>query len=92
LLFGCWRFRVGLGEPNAHSAIWRLQRIAKERLFPAIFMRSALSVSSLKKLGWRRSADRTRLREKTLLTGNFTGKIPILGLQETISEQETSVP
>ena len=29
--------------------------------------------------GWRRSADRTRLRAESLLTGNFTGKLAILG-------------
>lgn len=27
--------------------------------------------------GWRRSADRTRLRQKSLLTGNFTGKTTV---------------
>jgi hypothetical protein len=34
--------------------------------------------------GWRRSADRTRLRANSLLTGNFTGKFAILGRSETI--------
>jgi hypothetical protein len=28
---------------------------------------------------WRRSADRTRLRPNSLLTGNFTGKIAFFG-------------
>jgi hypothetical protein len=29
--------------------------------------------------GWRRSADRTRLQENSLLTGNFTGNFAIAG-------------
>ena len=41
--------------------------------------------------GWRRSADRTRLQAKSLLTGNFTGKIAISGLPETVPEQQTAV-
>src|SRR3984893_1194103 len=35
-------------------------------------------------VGWRRSADRTRLQANSLLTGNFTGKIAISGLKELI--------
>jgi hypothetical protein len=30
--------------------------------------------------GWRRSADRTRLRANSLLTGNFTGNFEISGV------------
>jgi hypothetical protein len=42
--------------------------------------------------GWRRSADRTGLQPNSLQTGNFTGKITILGLKVAISKQETAVP
>ena len=41
---------------------------------------------------WRRSADRTRLHENSLLTGNFTGKITILWLSGSVSGQERPVP
>jgi hypothetical protein len=41
--------------------------------------------------GWRRSVDRTRLQEKSLLTGNLTGKFKILGTLETTSEQNSAV-
>ena len=40
---------------------------------------------------WRRSADRTRLQAKSLLTGNFTGKNAVLGALELILWQETAV-
>jgi hypothetical protein len=36
-------------------------------------------------LGWRRSADRTRLQANSLLTGNFTGNFAISGLPRPIS-------
>jgi hypothetical protein len=42
--------------------------------------------------GWRRSAHRTGLQPNSLQTGNFTGKITILGLKAAISKQETAVP
>ena len=32
--------------------------------------------------GWRRSADRTCLHANSLLTGNFTGKLAILAVEE----------
>jgi hypothetical protein len=41
--------------------------------------------------GWRHSADRTRLRVNSLLTGNLTGNFSIAGHSETILEQETAV-
>lgn len=43
-------------------------------------------------VGWRRSADRARLRAISLLSGNFTGKITISGLKATILKQETTAP
>jgi hypothetical protein len=36
-------------------------------------------------VGWRRSADRARLRVKSLLTGNFTGNFAVLGAEGSIS-------
>jgi len=36
-------------------------------------------------VGWRRSADRTRLHANSLLTGNFTGNFSILGPETPIS-------
>jgi hypothetical protein len=41
---------------------------------------------------WRRSAGRTCLPAKSLLTGNFTGKFAISQVQEAILEQESAVP
>jgi hypothetical protein len=43
-------------------------------------------------VGWRRSADRTRLRCNPLLTGNFTGNFAILARHESLLLQETAVP
>jgi hypothetical protein len=38
--------------------------------------------------GWRRSADRTRLRANSLLTGNFTGNFAILRLRSPKPDRE----
>src|SRR5260370_39453723 len=43
-------------------------------------------------VGWRRSADRTRLRANSLLTGNFTGKNAISGFFGPIAWQKVAVP
>src|ERR1700682_1834678 len=43
-------------------------------------------------VGWRRSADRTRLQPNSLLTGNFTGNFAISGLPRPISYQQTAAP
>ena len=40
--------------------------------------------------GWRRNADRTRLRANSLVSGNSTGNFAILGLRDTITCQETA--
>jgi len=42
-------------------------------------------------IGWRRSADRTRLQANSLVSGNFTGNFAILVSQKPISLQETAV-
>jgi hypothetical protein len=44
------------------------------------------------RFGWRRSADRTRLRANSLLTGNFTGKNAISGFFGPIAWQKVAVP
>jgi hypothetical protein len=41
--------------------------------------------------GWRRSVDRARLRAFSLLSGNLTGNIAILGPWNPISLHETTV-
>jgi hypothetical protein len=41
--------------------------------------------------GWRCSADRTRLHEISLLSGNLTGNFAILRQLETVLAQETAV-
>jgi hypothetical protein len=41
-------------------------------------------------IGWRRSADRARLRANSLLTGNFTGNFAILGAPSRFFQQETA--
>src|SRR5258708_21089072 len=48
--------------------------------------------SKRRAIGWRRSADRTRLHANSLLTGNFTGNFAISGLQDAVSTQEAAVP
>jgi hypothetical protein len=61
---------------------------------PALARLRALRVAfkrNFKMIGWRRSADRTRLRANSLLTGNLTGKIAVLGPREVNREQEMPV-
>jgi hypothetical protein len=41
--------------------------------------------------GWRCSADRTRLHQNSLLSGNLTGNFAILGLEAPIFRQQTAV-
>jgi len=43
-------------------------------------------------VGWRRSADRARLRTNSLLTGNFTGNFAISGRQDALLKPEAAVP
>jgi hypothetical protein len=42
--------------------------------------------------GWRRSADRTRLRLNSLLTGNFTGNFHVLADFNQFLSPEVAVP
>jgi hypothetical protein len=42
--------------------------------------------------GWRRSADRTRLRTNSLLTGNFTGNSAIFGRFDPNTKRKTAAP
>jgi hypothetical protein len=43
-------------------------------------------------IGWRRSADRTRLQPNSLLTGNLTGKIAFPGYLQAVSVCEIAAP
>ncbi len=83
------RFRPASGQ------IWSLEtdrQFAKAQHWRAFL--GLLRVESLGAglVGWRRSADRTRLQANSLLTGNFTGKIAVSGLLRPISWQEAAVP
>src|SRR5260370_10288955 len=42
--------------------------------------------------GWRRSADRARLRTNSLQTGNFAGNFAISGRQDALLKPEAAVP
>jgi hypothetical protein len=52
----------------------------------------SVSLALAARFGWRRSADRTRLRANSLLTGNFTGKNAISGFFGPIAWQKVAVP
>jgi len=41
--------------------------------------------------GWRRSANRTRLRANSLQTGNFTGKFAVSEISNTVVYRKTAV-
>ena len=86
--------RGGIGEAEQMSQIGVWRQEANSQSPPlAGHSASAWTFSLSARLpGWRRSADRTGLRANSLLTGNFTGKIAIPRLLETILEQETAVP
>ena len=58
------------------------RQIAKARHWRAFLLLLGASSPTSGVAGWRRSADRTRLRADSLLTGNLTGKIAILGARE----------
>jgi hypothetical protein len=82
------QFRSENGQTRSPETHWKF---AKARHWRAI-MRGPGTYSPAATLpGWRRSADRTRLRANSLLTGNFTGKIAIPRLLQPIPEQETAV-
>jgi hypothetical protein len=70
--------------------VWRRKRTREKPSFAAHsrFSRGAWPDAGMP--GWQRSADRTRLRANSLLTGNFTGNFAILGLRDAIWYQETA--
>src|ERR1700733_1527073 len=70
---------------------WRNWRLLTIRKSPPLAGLSATKEENSLKCGlpgWRRSADRTRLRANSLLTGNLTGKMVVLGSQSRVSMQE----
>ena len=80
-------FQISAGDYQrfrSHSGRFRRpetdSRFAKARHWRAFLslLRAKSPVAGLP--GWRRSADRTGLQANSLLTGNFTGKIAILGV------------
>jgi hypothetical protein len=64
-------------EP-AKFGIWRPTANPQSPPMAGIFANSAEKSLSARLVGWRRSADRTRLHNNSLLTGNFTGNFVIL--------------
>jgi hypothetical protein len=68
------------GSENLEN--WSLEtgaQLAKARRWRAFLRVSGTFSLNARLPGWRRSADRTRLQENSLLTGNFTGNFAILG-------------
>jgi hypothetical protein len=60
-------------------------QFAKARYWRAFLRLLGVVSLSVGLVGWRRSADRTRLQANSLLTGNFTGNFAISGLKGPIS-------
>jgi hypothetical protein len=81
---------IGLGF-SEFGSLETVQQIAKARqLWPFLLVSGVVSpVPRL--LGWRCSADRTRLHAISLLSGNLTGNFAILRHLETVLAQETAV-
>jgi hypothetical protein len=68
------------GSENLEN--WSLEtgaQLAKARRWRAFLRVSGTFSLNARLPGWRRSADRTRLQENSLLTGNFTGNFANLG-------------
>jgi hypothetical protein len=74
--------KFGARRPTA-----TLQKPAIGGAFLALLRAKSLCVGLV---GWRGSADRTGLRTNSLVSGNFTGNFAILGLRDTIEDQETA--
>jgi hypothetical protein len=80
---------LGLGFDEA--TVQRHEPLPKKPVFPAHSGVSLGSGRNAGMVGWRRSADRTRLHANSLLSGNFTGNFATLRLPRSISQQETAV-
>ena len=85
-------YRLFLSENAENRSLETGGLLAKARHWRA-FLRVLGTPSPNARLpGWRCSAIRTRLHSNSLLTGNFTGKIAVLGLLGPNSWQEAAVP
>jgi hypothetical protein len=62
-------------------------RIAKARNWRALLRLLDVNARPTALPGWRRSADRARLRVNSLLTGNFTGKNAFFWLRNAVLKQ-----
>jgi hypothetical protein len=80
-------FRVGNGQIRSLETGCQF---AKARHWRAFLRLLRVKSPGAGLVGWRRSADRTRLRANSLVSGNFTGNFAILGLRDTITCQETA--
>ena len=80
-------FQISAGDyrrflPGSRQ-IWSLEtdrKFAKARHWRAFLVLLRAKSLGAGLVGWRRSADRACLHANSLVTGNFTGKIAILGL------------
>jgi hypothetical protein len=81
------RFRSHSGRFRSPETASRFAKARHWRAFLSL-LRAKSPVAGLP--GWQRSADRTRLRANSLLTGNFTGNFAILGLGDAIWYQGTA--
>jgi hypothetical protein len=75
------RFRSHSGRFRSPETVSRFAQARHWRAFLSL-LRAKSPVVGL--VGWRRSADRTRLWADSLLTGNFTGNLAIPTTQNTI--------
>ena len=68
-------------------ASWVLDRIEATRRLTHLAIACGALSPALGLPGWRRSTDRTSLREKSLLSGNLTGNFAILGIPKAIPDR-----
>ena len=92
-------FQISAGDYRrfrSHSGQFRSpetdSQFAKARHWRAFLRSLRVKSPGVGLPGWRRSADRTRLHENSLLTGNFTGKFAILVAQRLILRSENAAP
>ena len=82
--FGVFRFKSG------ERRVWRRNRMRREAGFPAHSRVLGKPGQTPEWLAGDASADRTGLRAKSLLTGNFTGKIVISAAQRRDVQAESA--
>jgi hypothetical protein len=81
-------FRLKISEPGVR----RRNRTRKKPGLPAHSRASWRAWPNARMAGWRGSADRTRLRTNSLLTGNFTGNFAIFGPFDPNPKRKTAAP